>query len=78
MIQKQTATDPVLDEIHQTRREISERFGGDLHAILDDARKRQAASGRPVWSPGSTNPAMHESGKVGGDEVESPSSPRDR
>lgn len=65
MIQKQPTTDPVLDEIHQTRREISERFGGDLHAILEDARKRQAASGRPVWSPGSASHAMQRSG--GGD-----------
>lgn len=55
MIQNQTTADPILDEIHRTRREISERFGGDLHAILDDARKRQAASGRPVWSPASAN-----------------------
>jgi hypothetical protein len=61
MIQKPTTTDPILDEIHRTRREISERFGGDLRAILDDARKRQAASGRPVWSPGAANHAMQRS-----------------
>jgi hypothetical protein len=79
MIQKQIAADPVLDEIHRTRREISERFGGDLHAILDDARKRQAASRRPVWSPGAANHPMHGSGEANGLEVESPSSPpRDR
>ena len=62
MIQKLTTTDPVIDEIHRTRREISERFGGDLHAILADARQRQAASGRPVWSPESANKPMHPSG----------------
>jgi len=62
MIQKQTTTDPVLDEIHQTRREISDRFGGDLHAILDDARKRQVESGRPVWSPDAVGLAMPQSG----------------
>ena len=62
MIQKRTTTDPVLDEIHRARREISDRFGGDLHAILDDARKRQAASRRPVWAPGSANQAMQRSG----------------
>lgn len=55
MIQKLRTTDPVIDEIHQTRREISERFGGDLHAILADARKRQAASNRPIWSPEMAN-----------------------
>lgn len=51
MIQNLTMTDPILEEIHQTRRKISERFGGDLRAILDDARERQAVSGRPIWSP---------------------------
>lgn len=75
MIQKQPTDDPVLDEIHRTRREISERFDGDLHAILDDARKRQAASGRPLWSPGSANIPMHGSDEVSDAEVESPSSP---
>lgn len=48
MIQKLT-TDSVIDEIHQTRREISERFNGDIAAIAEDAARRQAASGRPVW-----------------------------
>ena len=51
MIQKSTNADPVLDEIHRTRRDISERFGGDLHAILADARKRQASGDRALWSP---------------------------
>lgn len=52
MIQKQEmTTDPILDEIHQTRREISDRFGGDFTAMLDDARRRQEASGRPIWRP---------------------------
>jgi hypothetical protein len=76
MIQKQTTTDPVLDEIHRTRREISERFGGDLHAMLDDARERQAASGRPVWSPGAANHAMQRSG--GGDVSDGDSNPAAR
>ena len=52
MIQKQeVTTDPILDEIHQTRREMSDRFGGDFTAMLDDARRRQEASGRPIWKP---------------------------
>jgi len=75
MIQKQSTTDPVLDEIHRTRREISERFGGDFHAILDDARKRQAASGRPVWSPGAANNPMQPSGEVERLKVDDQSSP---
>ena len=48
MIQKLT-TDPILDEIHRIRREISDRFGGDFVAMLDDARRRQEASRRPIW-----------------------------
>ena len=55
MIQKPTTADPVIDEIHRVRREISDRFGGDLLAIVEDARKRQAASGHPIWSPDATN-----------------------
>jgi hypothetical protein len=39
---KQT-TDPILDEIHQTRREMSDQFGGDFVAMLEDARRRQEA-----------------------------------
>lgn len=52
MIQNQKlTTDPILDEIHQTRREMSDRFGGDFVAMLEDARRRQEASGRPIWKP---------------------------
>ncbi|HVW39556.1 MAG TPA: hypothetical protein VHB99_19695, partial [Pirellulales bacterium] len=39
----------IVDEIHLMRRRIAEKFGGDIAAILDDARKRQEASGRTVW-----------------------------
>ena len=48
MVQK-LKTDSVIAEIHRTRREISERFNGDIAAIAQDAARRQAASGRPVW-----------------------------
>jgi hypothetical protein len=42
-------TDTIIEEIHQTRQRMAEEFGGQIAAILDDARRRQAASGRPVW-----------------------------
>lgn len=42
-------TDPILDEIHQTRERIAKQFDGDTGAILEDARQRQAASGRAIW-----------------------------
>lgn len=49
MIQK--TSDSPVDEIHRIRREISDRFGGDIVAIAEDAARRQAASNRPVWQP---------------------------
>ena len=47
----QKTNDSIIDEIHRTRREISDRFGGDINAIAEDAARRQAASNRPVWTP---------------------------
>jgi hypothetical protein len=41
--------DTIIEEIHQTRRRMADQFGGDIDAILEDARKRQAASGRAIW-----------------------------
>lgn len=44
--------DPVLAEIRATREAFSERFGGDVSAMLADLRKREAESGRTlVWLP---------------------------
>lgn len=43
--------DPVIAEIHRTRREVSKRFAGDVAAIAQDAARRQAVSGRTVWHP---------------------------
>ena len=60
MIQK-PLTDTIIDEIHRTRREMSDKFGGDFRLMLDDARRRQAESGRPVWHPNTTNKAIHRS-----------------
>ncbi len=62
MILNPVTTDTTIDDIHRIRREISDRFGGDLHAIVEDARKRQAAAGRPVWQPGAENHPLHRSG----------------
>ena len=61
MIQKPKTESPV-DEIHRIRREISDRFGGDISAIADDAAQRLASSGRPIWQPKRTNNPMHPSG----------------
>jgi hypothetical protein len=58
----QKVTESPIDEIHRIRREISDRFGGDIVAIAEDAARRQAESNRPVWQPNTTNQAMHASG----------------
>lgn len=50
--------DPVIEEIHETRREIAQRFGGDIHRISEDARRRQSREGRPVWHPKTANQSL--------------------
>ena len=52
--------DPIIEEIHRVREVIAERFDNDLHAICEEARRKQAASGektvtlppRRIESPG--------------------------
>ena len=51
-----------IEEIHRIRREISDRFGGDIAAISADADRRARASGRPIWQPKMTNRTMQQSG----------------
>jgi len=64
MIQKSTTETPI-EEIHRIRREISDRFGGDIDAIAADAERRAQASGRPIWQGKTTNQTMQRTG--GGD-----------
>ncbi len=57
MIQK-PEVDTTIEEIHRTRERLAEKFGGDIQAILADARRRQAESGRPIWrGPSAHQPA---------------------
>ncbi len=63
---KKTDVDTTIDEIHKTRERLAEKFGGDIKAILADARRRQAESGRPVWHGTSANNAVNRSGESGG------------
>ena len=55
MIRKPNETP--IEEIHRIRREISDRFGGDIEAIAEDAARRQAASERPLWKPKHDEPS---------------------
>ena len=54
--------DPIIEEIHETRREIAKRFNYDIGKLSEDARRRQALDGRPLWQPESANKTMHPSG----------------
>jgi hypothetical protein len=63
MIQKTTQRDPIVDEIHRTREQMAAKFGGDIAAILEDAWKRQEASGRAIWQGPSSNEALSPTGK---------------
>jgi hypothetical protein len=60
MIQKPKTETPI-EEIHRVRREISDKFGGDVAAIAADAARRARESGRPMWQPKSTDHAMQRS-----------------
>jgi hypothetical protein len=51
MTEKSPDRDTTIEDIHATRRRIAEKFGYDLAAILEDARKRQASSGHQMWRP---------------------------
>jgi len=61
MNQPENSRDPVIEEIHRTRQQMAEKFGGDIEAMLEDARQRQAASGRPIWQGQTSNHAIHPS-----------------
>ena len=62
MIQKTTNRDTIIGAIHQTRQRMAEKFGGDIAAILEDARKRQEASGRAIWQGPLSNQALNPAG----------------
>ncbi|MBI3824215.1 MAG: hypothetical protein HY289_16225 [Planctomycetes bacterium] len=56
---KKAERDTTIADIHRVREEMAKRFDGDIAAMLEDARSRQEASGKPVWrsSPANTTPA---------------------
>ena len=39
---------PILDELHEVRRQMLAEYDGDLSAYLRDAQARLEASGRPI------------------------------
>ena len=52
--------DPIIEEIHEARREIAKRFQGDIRRISEDARQRQIREGRPVWHPEAANQTLEQ------------------
>lgn len=42
--------DPIMAEIRRAREELAARFDYDLHAICEDARRRETTSGRQYVS----------------------------
>jgi hypothetical protein len=42
--------DPIVTEIRKARREHTDRFHGDLHAICEDLRRQEKESGRQYVS----------------------------
>ncbi len=64
MIRQTTNRDTIIDEIHRTREQLAEKFGGDIAAILEDAWKRQESSGRAIWQGPSSNRALNPTGNL--------------
>ena len=57
--------DPIIEEIHEFRRQIAARFDFDSHLISEAARRRQREEGRAVWQPTSPNKPVNPSGETG-------------
>jgi hypothetical protein len=45
------ARNPILDELYATREKLLAEYKGDVHAYVQDARRRAMASGRPIAVP---------------------------
>jgi hypothetical protein len=60
---QQTDNDTTIQDIHRTRERLAAKFGFDIAAILADARRRQAESGRPLWTGKSARPSGNSRGE---------------
>ena len=69
------ATNPILDELHATRRKLLAEAGGDLHRYVEEARKRTLASGRTIAEPTQRTIRCTGAAKSGELPVENQSSP---
>ena len=48
--------DPIVEKLHQQRRDYMERFGYDLEAIIRDIKAHEAAHPGPLLQPPSAQP----------------------
>ena len=62
-------SNPITEEIRETRHQLAAEQGNDVHRIGAELRRRQAASGRQIVrlpkrnpDPSTTNQAMHPRG----------------
>lgn len=62
----------IIQDLHRIRESIVESFGGDLHALTNDAKQRQSQSGRAIWR-GKTPPQANN--ENGANSLESESTP---
>jgi hypothetical protein len=65
MTQKASKRDTTIEDIHRERQSMAEKFGGDIAAILGDARIRQKASGRTVWQGPSSKDTLTREASAG-------------
>lgn len=65
---------PILDELHETRRRLLEEAGGTLEGLVAGLQKRQRESGRKILK---TQRTLRSTGaaKPGGIEADNQSSP---
>ncbi|HAK94557.1 MAG TPA: hypothetical protein DCM87_06045 [Planctomycetes bacterium] len=64
MQQTEATHDSTIEDIHRTRRRIAEKFGGNLLAMIEDARQRQESSGHSMWRPHPPKPAAQPKGSA--------------
>jgi hypothetical protein len=68
--------DPIVAEVHHTRRELAKKFGFDVHAIVADIRERQVSLGSRLVSPAERVAPPDRGGVNGSSASVSPQSPR--
>ncbi len=67
-------TNPILDELHETRRRLLDEAGGTLEGLVAGLRKRQRESGRQIVETRRTI-RCNGAAKSGDEAVENLSSP---